>query len=148
MKAGTLNLAKESIQEMPHLLLPYIVVVVQSLSHVSNSSAPCGLQHARLPCPSLSRGVCSDSCPLSPSHPMSSPSPPALNLSQHQGPFQWVSSSHQVAKVLKLQLQQLLLNMNNQCWFPLRLVKSKGLSRVFSNTTVRKHQFFSAQPSL
>ena len=40
-----------------------------------------------------------------PSHPLSSPSPPALNLSQHQGFFQWVGSSHQVAKVLELQLQ-------------------------------------------
>ena len=42
---------------------------------------------------------------IQPSHPLSSPSPPALNLSQHQGPFQWVSSSHQVAKVLEFQLQ-------------------------------------------
>ena len=40
-----------------------------------------------------------------PSHPLSSPSPPALNLSQHQGLFQWVSSLHQVAKVLEFQLQ-------------------------------------------
>ena len=39
------------------------------------------------------------------SHPLSSPSPPALNLSQHQGLFKWVSSSHQVAKVLEFQLQ-------------------------------------------
>ena len=39
------------------------------------------------------------------SHPLSSPSPPAINLSQHQGLFQWVSSSHQVAKVLEFQLQ-------------------------------------------
>ena len=42
---------------------------------------------------------------IQPSHPLSSPSPPALNLSQHQGLFQWVSSSHQVAKVLRFQLQ-------------------------------------------
>ena len=41
---------------------------------------------------------------IQPSHPLSSPSPPALNLSQHQGFFQWVSSSHQVAKVLEFQL--------------------------------------------
>ena len=40
-----------------------------------------------------------------PSHPLSSPSPPALNLSQHQGLFKWVSSSHQVAKVLEFQFQ-------------------------------------------
>ena len=42
---------------------------------------------------------------IQPSHPPSSPSPPAFNLSQHQGLFQWVSSSHQVAKVLEFQLQ-------------------------------------------
>ena len=42
---------------------------------------------------------------IQPSHPLSYPSPPALNLSQHQGLFQWVSSSHQVAKGLELQLQ-------------------------------------------
>ena len=42
---------------------------------------------------------------IQPSHPLSSPSPPALNLSQHQGLFQWVGSSHQAAKVLELQLQ-------------------------------------------
>ena len=44
---------------------------------------------------------------IQPSHSLSSPSPPVLNLSQHQGLFQWVSSSHQVAKVLELQLQHL-----------------------------------------
>ena len=42
---------------------------------------------------------------IQPSHPLPSPSPPALNLSQHQGLFQWVSSSHQLAKVLEFQLQ-------------------------------------------
>ena len=42
---------------------------------------------------------------IQPSHPLSSPSPPALNLSQHQGLFKWVSSPHQVAKVLEFQLQ-------------------------------------------
>ena len=42
---------------------------------------------------------------IQPSHPLSSPSPPALNLSQHQSLFKWVSSSHQVAKVLEFQLQ-------------------------------------------
>ena len=62
------------------------------------------LQHARLPCASLSPGVCSDSRPLShdvtqPSHSLQPPSAPELNLSQHQGLFQWASSLHQVAKV-------------------------------------------------
>ena len=84
---------------------------------------------------------------IQPSHPLSSPSPGAFNLSQHQGLLQWVSSSHQVARVLEL------LPMNIQDWFPLALtglisLQSRGLSRVFSNTTVQKHQFFGAQLSL
>ena len=67
-------------------------------------------QHARPPCPSPTPGVHPNLCPLSwwcpqPSHPLLSPSPPALNLSQHQGLFQWVNSLHEVAKVLEFQLQ-------------------------------------------
>ena len=85
---------------------------------------------------------------IQPSHPLSSPSPPALNLSQHQGLFQWVRSSHQVAKALAS-----LLPMNIQGWSPLGLtslisLQSKGLSRVFSSTTVKKHQLFGTQHSL
>ena len=81
-----------------------------SHSVVSNSLWPHGLQHARLSCPSPTPRVYSNSCPLSwwchqPSHPLLSPSPPAFNLSQHQGLFQCVSFSHEVAKVLALQLQ-------------------------------------------
>ena len=73
------------------------------------------------------------------SYPLSSPSPPAFNLSEHQGLFQWVSSSHQVAKGLEFQPAS-VLPMNIQGWFPLELtglisLQSKGLSRVFSNTT-------------
>ena len=49
---------------------------------------------------------------IQPSHPLSSPSPPALNLSQHQGLFKWVSSLHQVAKVLESQLQHHPSNEN------------------------------------
>ena len=84
------------------------------------------------------------------SHPLSWPSPPAFNLSQHQGLFKWVSSSHQVPKILEFQLQ---FPVNIQDWFPLGWtgwisLLSKGRSRVFSNTTVQKHQFFSPQLSL
>ena len=88
------------------------------------------------------------------SHPLSSPSPPALNLCQHQGRFKWVSLSQQLAKVLEFQLQQSILPMNIQDWFALgwtgwiNLLAVQGLSRVFSNTTVQKHQFFGAQLSL
>ena len=59
---------------------------------------------------------------IKPSQPLSPPSPPAFNLSQHQGLFQWVGSSHQVANELKLQLLALVLPMNSQCRFPLKLV--------------------------
>ena len=92
---------------------------------------------------------------LQPSHLLSSPSPLAFNLSQHQGLFQWVCSLHQVAKVLELQLQHQpsALPMNIQDWFPLGLIglislQFKGLSRVFSSTTVQQHQFFGSQFSL
>ena len=90
---------------------------------------------------------------IQPSHPLS-PSSSALNLFQHQSLFQWVSSLHQVAKVLELQLQhQSVLPMSFQGWFPLRLtglisLQSKGLSRVFSSSTVWKHQFYGIWPSL
>ena len=80
-----------------------------SCSVMFRSSQPHGLKQASLPCPSLSPSVCSNSCPLSwwchPFHLLSSPSPPAFSLSQHKGLCQWVGSSHQVAKVLGLQLQ-------------------------------------------
>ena len=81
-----------------------------SPSVVFDSSRPHGLQHARSPCPSPTPRVYSDSCLLigdaiQLSHTLSSPSPPAFYLSQHQGLFKGVSSSHQVAKVLEFQLQ-------------------------------------------
>ena len=67
------------------------------------------LQHTRFPCSSLSLWVCSNSCPLSwwwyRTISSSVAPPPALNFSQHHGLFQWVSSSHHVAKVLELQHQ-------------------------------------------
>ena len=73
---------------------------------------------------------------IQPSHPLSSPSLPTINLSQYQGLCKWVSSSHQVTKILEIHLQHQVLPMNIQDWFPLGLtslisVQSKGLSRVF-----------------
>ena len=94
---------------------------------------------------------------IQPSHPLSSPSQLAFNLSQHQGLFQWVSFSHQVAKGLEFQVQHqsfqwtprtdLLQNGLVDLLAVQGTVKSLGLSRVFSNTTVQKHQFFGAQLS-
>ena len=89
---------------------------------------------------------------IHPSHPLLSPSPPAFNLSQHQGLFKWISSSHQVAKLL-VSASATVLPVNIQDCFPLGWtglisLQSKGLSRLFSNTTVQKHQFFGVHLSL
>ena len=89
---------------------------------------------------------------IQPSHPLLSPSL-AFNLSQHHGLFKWVSSLHQVAKVLEFQLLTSVLPMNTRDWSPSGWngwisLQSKGLSRVFSNIIVQKHQFFGAQLSL
>ena len=82
------------------------------------------------------------------SHLISPSSPSAFNLSQDQGLFQWVSSLHQVANE-----SASVLLINIQDWFSLEFtglifLLTKGLSRVFSSTTVWKHQFFGALPSL
>ena len=84
-------------------------VVLFSRSIVSNSLQLCGLQHARLPCPSLSTRACSNSCALSQwCHPPISssvvPFSSCLQSFPASGSFQWVGYSHQVAKVLELQL--------------------------------------------
>ena len=81
---------------------------------------------------------------IQPSHPLSPPSSPAFNLSQLQGLFQWVGSSHQVAKYYSFSFS--ISPSNIQGWFLFRLtglmsLLSSGFSRVFSNTTVQKHQF-------
>ena len=85
------------------------LLLLFSASVVSDSLWPHGPQHIRLPYPSPPPRACSNSCPLGdaiqPSHSLSYPSPPAINPSHHRGLFQWVSSSHQVAKVLEFQLQ-------------------------------------------
>ena len=89
---------------------------------------------------------------IQPSHPLSSPSPPTPNPSQHQSfpmsqHFAWGGQSTGVSALASL------LPKNTQDWSPLEWtgwisLQSMGLSRVFSNTTVQKHQFFSAQPFL
>ena len=69
---------------------------------------------------------------------------PCPSLSQHQGLFHWVCSSHQVAKFAGASASASVLPMNIQAWFPLGLtgwisLQAKGLSKVFSNTTIWKH---------
>ena len=77
---------------------------------------------------------------IQPFHPQSNPSPPAFNLNQHQGIFKWVSSSHQVAKGLEPQLQHQSFPwiFKTLGFTGLVSLLSKGLPRVFSNTTVQK----------
>ena len=89
----------------------YFSSVHFSHSVVSNSLQTQRVQHARLPYPSQQLPELTQthvhwvSDAIQPSHLQSPPSPPALNLSQHQDLFKWVSPSHEVAKVLELQLQ-------------------------------------------
>ena len=130
---------------------------VQSLSCV-DSLWPHGVQHSRLPCPSSIPGTCSNSCPLSRwcSPTISSSIVPFSSYLQSflaSGSFlrsQFLTSSGQN---IGLSILASGLPMNVQDWFPLGLtglisLQSKGLSRVFSNTTVQKHQFFGTQLSL
>ena len=110
-----------------------------------------GLRHVRLPCPSPSPGACSNSCPLNQwchptisfsvtpfsSCPQSFPASGSFPMSQF-----FVSGGQSIGASSSASV----LPMNKQDWFPLRLtglisLQSKGLSRVFSNTTVQKRQF-------
>ena len=116
---------------------------------MSSSLQPHGLQDARLPRPLWTPGAYSNSCPWSQwCHPTVSSSvilfSLALNLSQYQGLFQWVTGVSASASVLPVNIQD---------WFPLGLtglisLQFKGLSKFFFNTTVQKHQFLSTQLSL
>ena len=136
----------------------HIIISVQfSRSVMSDSLPPHELQHARPPCPSSSPRLHSNSHPSSrwchpaisssvvsfSSCPQSLPASESFPMSQL---FAWGGQSTGVSALSSV------LPMNTQDWSPLEWTRwislqSKGLSRVFSNTTVQKHQFFSAQPS-
>ena len=128
-----------------------------SRSVVSDSLQLHGLQHTRPPCPSPTPGVYSNSCPLSRwCHPAISSSvilfsyPQSFQASESFPMSQLFTSGGQSIGV---SASTSVLPMNIQDWFPLGWTAwisflSKGLSRVSSNTTVQKHQFFSAQRSL
>ena len=128
-----------------------------SHSVMSNSLEACESQHTRPPCPSPTSGVYSNSCPLSrwchpaisssvvlfSSCPQSLPASGSFPMSQL---FTWGGQS------IGVSVSASVLPMNTQDWSPLGWtgwisLQSKGLSRVFSNTTVQKHQFFGAQHS-
>ena len=127
-----------------------------SCSVVSDSLRLHGLQHTKLLCPSPTPGVYSNLCPLSWwCHPTISSSvvpfsscPQSLPASGSFPMSQFFASGGQ-----SIGLSASVLPMRIQDWFPLGWtswisLQSKGLSRVFSNTTIQKHQFFSAQLSL
>ena len=123
-----------------------------SHSVTSNSLRPHEPQHTRPPCPSPSPGVYPNPCPSSRwYHPViSSSCPQSLPASESFPMSQLFASGGQSIRVSALAW---VLPMNTQDWSPLGwtgwiFLQSKGLSRVFSNTTVQKHQFFGAQISL
>ena len=132
------------------------VSVQFSCSVMHNTLRTHGLKHTRLPCPASTPGAYSTSCPLSQwCHP---------SISSYVVPFSCLLSlpasgsfpmSHFFASVgqsIGVSASASVLPMNIQDWFPLGLMdlilQFKGLSRVFSSTTVQKHQFFSTQLSL
>ena len=131
--------------------------VQSSHSVVSDSLWPNGLQHIRPPCPSPTLGVYSNSCLLSQwCHPTISSSVipfSYLQFSPASGSFQMSQLFASCGQSIGVSASASVLPMNTQDWSPLEWtgwtsLQSKGLSRVFSNTTVQKHQFFSAQLSL
>ena len=115
------------------------------------------LQHARSPCPSTTPGVYSNACPLSQwCHvtilPSVMPFSSRLQLLPASGSFQMSQLFTWGGQSIGVSASKSVLPMKIQDWFPLGWIgwislQSKGL-RVFSNTTVQKHQFFSAQLSL
>ena len=126
-----------------------------SCSVMSNSLQPHGLQHARPPCPSPTPGDYPNSSPLSRwCHPAISSSviPFSSNLQSLPASESFPVSQFFASggKSIGVSASTSVLPMNTEDWFPLgwtgwMALQSKGLSRVFSNTTVQKHQFFGAQ---
>ena len=125
---------------------------------MSDSLWPHGLQHTRLPYTLLSPRVCSNSCPLSwwyyPT--ISSSVAPFSTCPQSfptsgSFPMSWLFDSS--VQSIRASASASILPLNIQGWFPLGLtslisLQFKGLSRVFSDTTIQKHQFFGSQTSL
>ena len=130
---------------------------VQSLSGVCLFAIP-WLQHTSLPCSSPTSRACSNSCPLSPwCHPAISssviPFSSRLQSCPASGSFPMSQFFTSGGQSIGISASASVLPMNIQDWFPLGMtglisLLFKGLSRVFSNTTFQKHQFFGAQLSL
>ena len=123
-----------------------------SCSVVSDSLQPHGPQHTRLPCPSLAPRVYSNSCPSSWWCFKPTISSSVIPFFSHLQPFP-ASGSFPMSQFFAAGGQSIgvsasasVLPMNIQDWFPFGWIslQSKGLSRIFSNTIVQKHQFFGA----
>ena len=125
---------------------------------MSDSLQPHGLQHARPPCPSPTPRVHPNPCPLNQwCHPTISssvvPFSSCLQFFPASGSFQMSQLFASGGQSIGVSASASALPMNTQDWSPLEWtgwisLQSKGLARVFSNTTVQKHQFFGAQLSL
>ena len=146
---------RQHIKRQRHYFLDKVCLVssVQfSPSVVSDSLQPHGLQHTRLSCPLLSSRVCSNSYPLSRwCHPTISssvvPFSSCLQSFPASGSFQMSQLFTSAGQSIRVSTSTSVLPMNTQDWSPLGWtgwisLQSKGLSRVFSNTTVQKDQFF------
>ena len=150
----------------PLQLCPLLIFHVQSyfwllllllFSHpvVTDSSQPHGLQYAKPPCPLSSPRVCPSSCSLHQwCHPtISSTVDPFFScLQSFPASGSFLTSQLFASGGQSIGASASVLPMNIQGWFPLGWtgwisLQSKGLSRVFSNITVQRHQFFSTQPS-
>ena len=140
------------------LCFELFLVVLFSHSVMPDYLRPHGLLHPRLPCPSATPGVCSNSCLSSwwchvtiSSSVISSFFCLQSFLASGSLPMSWLFTS--CDQNIGASYAASILPMNIQDWFPLGLTDliclySKGISRVFFNTTVQRHQFFGTQPSL
>ena len=132
------------------------ILIISSFSHsvLSNSLQSHGLQHTRLPCPSLSPEFCWKSYPLSRwCNPTTSSSVTHFSSCPQSfpasGSFQISQFFTSAGQSIRVSASASVLPMNILGWFPLGLtgliyLLSKGLSRVFSSTTIQRHQFFCA----
>ena len=162
-KAGSTHHVAAICQPLRRMYIPKtkslcISSVQCSYSVVSNSLRPHGLQHSRTPCPSPTPGVYSNSCLLSwrchltilssvvpfSSHLQSFPVPGSFQTSQLFSSGGQSIRASASASVLPMNIQDL----SPLEWTGCISLQSKGLSRVFSNTTVQKHRFLSSQLSL
>ena len=164
---------RESVSALYHLVFTYwttIFITIHNfekkvntqgrrlLLFIANSFWPRGLQHAKLTCPSLSPWVCSNPCPSSQwCHPTISssvaPFSSCLQSFPALGYFPMSQFFASGGQSIEASASATVIPMNVRVWFPLGLtglisLLFKGLSRVFYSTTVWKHQFFGAQPSL